>query len=217
MSSRSRALALFAVPLAFSFALTSCQDGNDPAATTSPSESPAAASPTASPSPTKSQPPKPVPASAEGPAKNIPVPEMPPAAAANDDVGAARFLEHYFELMNYTLETYDTKPIERITSRSCLPCGQGFIDPIRFNKQEGNWQVGGKNHVRVTGVNLKETDEALVSFTLEVDAQKIYSAPNKVLESSPAIPAGIHGVAVLKRDSENPPWKLNDINMKVGD
>lgn len=209
MSSRSRALALFAVPLAFSFALTSCQDGNDPAATTSPSESPAAASPTASPSPTKSQPAKPVPASAEGPAKNIPVPEMPEEAESIDEHGATAFLVFYFELMNHALETYDSTPLEKVTYKSCRACYEGFIFPLEANAELGHWQVGGKYNVAITASNLNKHGEATLRFNYGVSAQTMYEAPNKPLESIPAAPQRNEGVAVLKEDSG---WKLLDFN-----
>lgn len=181
MSSRSRALALFAVPLAFSFALTSCQDGNDPAATTSPSESPAAASPTASPSPTKSQPPKPVPASAEGPAKNIPVPEMPDAAKQNSKNGAISFAEHYFDVVNYSFATTTTDELKKLTSRSCKLCGERLIDPIDSAQRNGAWQVGGQHDYQLIDLLQPTKNRAVAIFDYSVDSQEVYAAPNEVV------------------------------------
>ena len=183
MSRRSRALALFAVPLAFSFALTSCQDGNDPAATTSPSESPAAASPTASPSPTKSQPPKPVPASAEGPAKNIPVPEMPDAAKQNSKNGAISFAEHYFDVVNYSIATTTTDELKKLTSRQCKLCAEQLIDPIDAAVDIKAWQVGGEYDYDFVDLLEPVDNKAVAIFNFDAAAQKLYREPHKVLKT----------------------------------
>ncbi len=198
MSSRSRALALFAVPLAFSFALTSCQDGNDPAATTPPSESPATSSPTASPSPTKSQPPKPVPASAEGPAKNIPVPDKPEKAHNRSDEGAAAFTAYYFDIVNYALESYKADTLAEISSRSCYLCGDFLIDPIRRNASRGNWQVGGKYKVRDFVAHKTGKSDYTVSFIITRERKQMYASTGELVEDSPAISNPIAGAAKLK-------------------
>lgn len=204
---------LLVIPLITAFVLTSCQP-SEPSEDPSP---PATAETTqaVTPSPTVSATPTPKPATAEGPAENIPVPEMPTAAKNTSEEGSAAFLEHYFDLINYALHTYDTEPLEKLTSQSCVPCGEGLIDPIWYHADQGHWQVGGTNHLAVTGATLASENEGLVSFNLEVDAQTIYSAPNQIVEESPASNEVITGVAVLKLEGASSSWNVYDINMSI--
>ncbi len=44
------------------------------------------------------------PATPEGPAENVPIPEMPAAAKENTPQGREAFIKYYFDLMNYTIE-----------------------------------------------------------------------------------------------------------------
>lgn len=99
------------------FVLAGCSSG----ASSSPTEGGATTEQTASPTrsseqsaapDTSSDPRRYEPSSAEGPAKNVPIPKMPAAAKEKSTDGASAFAEYYFELINYSIETNDSEPLK---------------------------------------------------------------------------------------------------------
>jgi len=54
--------------------------------------------------------------SSKGPAKNVPLPKMPIEARNFTEEGASSFVEYYFGLLNYTIESNDAKAVKRLSS-----------------------------------------------------------------------------------------------------
>ena len=131
-----------------------CTSNPDPAETSSsplgPTTTLSSSPPTPPPTPTVKPTPEPVPASSKGPAKNWPVPKMPDAAKEKSKEGIAAFTEYYFELVDYTVLTYDTKPIKAVTEHSCYLCAKQLIDPADGNSGHGGWHVGGTTDLTIT-------------------------------------------------------------------
>ncbi|EMQ98607.1 DUF6318 family protein [Paeniglutamicibacter gangotriensis] len=154
MFGKYRTILLVACSGALVVSATGCVGNADPVdpAETSPAPTTSAASspPTASPSPTAKPTSTPVPASSNGPAKNWPVPKMPESAKEKSEEGISAFAEHYYDLVNYTIQTNDTKPIKKVTNRSCTECGEGFIDPFDNNLKAGSWLAGADFEITVT-------------------------------------------------------------------
>lgn len=207
-SSRWATLASFCLLMAACQASTSSPPKSDPEGapptvqeSTTPSSTAGQKKPSSSP--------EPIPASKDGPAKNIPVPKISKSATKPTAAGAAAFLEHYFDLMNYALETYDTDPLVEVTSRSCIPCGENFIDPLWYNDDLGHWQVGGDYHLEVTAAQKPRDTEATVIFRFTTDPVQIYQSPNNVIDQSSGTSEPVHGVSTLVFDSG---WKLRDFN-----
>jgi len=93
---------------------------------------------------------------------------MPEAAKKNSEEGIAAFTKYYFELVDYTVLTYDTKPLKAVTQRSCYLCATQIIDPADGNRGHGGWHVGGKTDLTVTlAKNAKGNAVSTFSFVRE--------------------------------------------------
>ncbi len=171
--------------------------------TTTSSGSPSTPPPSATVEPT----PTPVPASSKGPAKNWPVPKLPEAAKEKSKEGIAAFTKYYFELVDYTVLTYDTKPIKAVTEHSCYLCAKQIIDPGDSNRGQGNWHVGGKTVISVNFVKLVDSI-GISGFTFERERTSIY-LPNGDLQSEiPATKSSQPGTLHL---SYAKGWKVVDV------
>lgn len=210
MSIRSWTISLLALSAGLCMSLTACHPSG---VETSPSSTPTApaTSEVLESVPTT---PTPVPASAAGPGQNIPIPRISNQGKEISEDGAVAFLYHYFDLMNYALETYDADPLTKVTSRSCLPCGQNFIDPLRANAELGHWQVGGKYDIEVTSAKLNEQKEATLVFNYSMGPTTMYKAPKVELEHHEGMREHAQGVAVLKAEKH---WMLLDFNFSFED
>ena len=149
-----------------------------------PSTSAATSPPTTSPSPTS----KPVPASSTGPARNWPLPKMPALAKEKSEAGIEAFAEYYYDLVDYTIQTNDTKPIKRVTNRTCTGCASGFIDPFDNNKKAGSWLAGADFEITVTKSILQpvngvavytSTQNEMIAYMSDGTRQGVFPASDK--------------------------------------
>lgn len=207
MNTRKNAMAQ-SILLACALTVTACTGGASPpqppeSASPSVEQSP---SPTPSPSPTK---PKYQPATAKGPAKNVPKPEMPKLAKEHNEEGAIAFVKYYFDVMNYSLKTYSVDDLIAITNRTCRICGDNFIDPIQSHAKKKYWQVDGEYRTNVYGVKLTSDDEALVEFGTRTDEVAVYSAPALEVANSPARKKEALGIATLQWDKA---WMMSQVD-----
>ena len=207
MNTRKNAMAQ-SILLACALTVTACTGGASPpqppeSASPSVEQSP---SPTPSPSPTK---PKYQPATAKGPAKNVPKPEMPKLAKEHNEEGAIAFVKYYFDLMNYSLETYTTEDIEEITMKNCRVCGVNFIDHLNLQAHRKYWQVDGQYNVKVHGVKINDKKEGLTSFALTINQAEVYSGPGKLVTKGQAVDNPAQGVAILRWDKK---WQMFDMS-----
>ena len=170
-------------------AAAGCSGNGNPAEPTSsppaPSATTSSSPPKASPSPTAKPTPKPVPASSKGPAKNWPVPKMPAAAKEKSKEGIAAFTKFYFELVDYTVLTYDTKPIKAVTERTCYLCAKQIIDPADGNRGHGGWHAGGETDVTVTFAR-NTKGNSVSGFTFLREETGVYLANGKLQSTIPA-------------------------------
>jgi hypothetical protein len=143
--------------------------------------------PPASPSPTTKPSPSPVPASSKGPAKNWPVPKMPDAAKKKTVAGIKAFAEYYYELIEYTIQTNDTKPIKKVSKRTCVECGNGFIDPFDNNKKAGSWMAGASFDVVVTKTILQPS-QGIALYTTTQGEMTLYMSDGTLQGVFPATP-----------------------------
>ena len=145
-------------------------------------------SPSVSPSLTEKPTPTPIPGSSKGPAKNWPVPKMPEAAKKKNEVGIKAFAEYYYALVEYTIQTNDTKPIKHLTEPTCVECASGFIDPFDNNRKAGAWLAGADFEITVTksilqpknGVVLyTSTQSEMVAYMSDGTRQGVFPASDK--------------------------------------
>ena len=190
MFGKFRTILLVACSGALVVSATGCVGNADPVdpAETSPAPTTAAASspPTASQSPTAKPTPTPVPASSNGPAKNWPVPKIPEAATEKSEEGIIAFTEYYFELVDYAVLTYDTKPIKKVTERTCYLCAKQIIDPADGNRGKGGWHVGGRTDLAVDFAK-NTPGNAVSGFTFRREETQVYAKDGKLQSTLPAI------------------------------
>ncbi|MET1153126.1 DUF6318 family protein [Arthrobacter sp.] len=89
------------------------------------------------------------PASEDGPAENVPVPEMPDEASLKSQQGLEAFIPYWFETVSYSYETGDLEMIRSITGTDCALC-EAVFDDIESWTVDGRWIVGGD--LRVTKI-----------------------------------------------------------------
>jgi len=122
------------------------------------------------------------PGSAEGPAQNVPFPAMPAEARKFTEDGAKSFTLYYFDLLNYAIDSTDTKEIERISEDDCTICYKSIIDEAEEIKKAHRWQVGGKHQAVVIDSHISGKNIAIVTVEFTSDVGKVYSAPSVVHE-----------------------------------
>ncbi|MFL4474565.1 DUF6318 family protein [Paeniglutamicibacter sp. MACA_103] len=175
-------------------AAAGCSGNADPAEPTNsaPTSTPTTASspPTTSPSPTAKPTPKPIPASSKGPGKNWQVPKMPEAAKQKSEQGIKAFATYYYDLVEYTIQTNDTKPIKKITTRSCVECGEVFIDPFDNNKKAGSWIAGATFDVFdvVVTKTILQADHGIALYTTAQEEMTLYMSDGTLQGVFPAMP-----------------------------
>ncbi|SDQ35182.1 hypothetical protein SAMN04489742_0774 [Arthrobacter crystallopoietes] len=137
--------------------LTACGGDaeGEPGSSASPAATSAAAGETATPTPTPSATPEYKPATANGPAENVPVPQMPELASEESKEGLEAFTLYWYDLLNYAYESGDLAPLEAVTEDSCLRC-QDVGKVIADWHSEGRWLVGGKVEIDGTGTDYVE-------------------------------------------------------------
>ncbi|MDN5813691.1 MAG: DUF6318 family protein [Micrococcaceae bacterium] len=213
-----KALSGFAVGAAVAIALSACSpsdgaENRSPSGTTpaSSSASPsvagkdgsAASSPT-----TKSASPTPIAASSDGPAKNWPVPKMPAAAKKHDLEGAAAFTEYYFDLIEYTSVTNESKPISKVSSPECQLCHASIIDPAISNKKSGGWNTGGAFKLSVSSAQKEGPNEVWVSFNYIQAGGLVYDPDKTVRTTLEKTPKPVVGSFFLGWDDG---WRVNSV------
>ncbi|MGL3807620.1 DUF6318 family protein [Paeniglutamicibacter sp. R2-26] len=206
MIGRTKSVILIVCAGALVLGASGCTASADPLPSTSPptaSASQPSQSATASAKPT----PTPVPASSKGPAQNWPVPKMPDTAKEKTEAGVVAFTKYYFELVDYTVLTYDTKPIKAVTERSCYLCAKQVIDPSDANRKQGGWHVGGETTLTVNFAKLVK-ESGVAGFTFIREKTTVYR-PDQVLQGTiPEVSKPVAGTLQLKFADG---WKVTDV------
>lgn len=191
---------------ACSIALASCDTGATPesqsssTSTNTPSVSSEETSPTPDSGSAKYEP-----ATPSSPAKNVPVPSMPSGAKDSSAEGAKEFALHYFDLINYTIETNDAGPIMELTTHQCELCGVGIIDPANDAQKIGKWQVGGQHDFTIIDVYSQKKNEAVVTVSYTVKESKFYISPNKLDNTLKSLPPTLLAITLVYKEG----WKVD--------
>ncbi|MFF2676681.1 DUF6318 family protein [Arthrobacter koreensis] len=136
-----RQFAAVSLALAGALVLGACSGSDDPDADAAQSpSSPVSPSTSSTPSPTPTATYKP--ASAEGPAENVPLPEMPEEAKVESKEGLIAFARYWYELVNYGYETGDVEPVKAISGPDCFAC-QSLYSGMGDVYGTGGWIQGG--------------------------------------------------------------------------
>ena len=118
----------------------------------------------------------------DGPARNVPFPPISDQASKFSEDGAEAFTLHYFDLINYVIDTSDTEAIKKLTENDCTVCYKQIINEADKAKKDHKWQVGGKHHPKVVDSYISGKNIAIVTVEYTSDVGTVYSAPHKVHE-----------------------------------
>ncbi|MFW0771431.1 DUF6318 family protein [Arthrobacter koreensis] len=161
-----RQFAAVSLALAGVLVLGACSGSDEP-------DADAAQSPSSSVSPSTSSTPSPTPtatykpASAEGPAENVPLPEMPEEAKVESKEGLVAFARYWYEAAAYGYETGEVGPLKEISGPDCTACN-GAYSTLATWFEDGGWTVGGQIEVTSAASEYALTEsgnrQALVMF-----------------------------------------------------
>lgn len=205
-TSRRRATAVFVL---IAVGLTGCsQAAGDPGGgSPSPAVSSSPPSATASPSPTLSA--KYKPASAEGPAENVPLPEMPAEAKVESKEGLEAFARYWYELVNYGFETGDAEPIRAISGPDCAVC-ENFYTMVGKGFENTDWIVGGKIEVQGVHSDYVLTPEGRYQVLIQERQETLsYYGPSGMYNEYPGTKN--YGVQMIEATHTGAGWHADNV------
>lgn len=99
----------------------------------------------------------------------ITAPTMPAQAKENTDEGAAAFVDHYVQVLNYAAATGDVDELSRLSSPDCQGC-QSYIKLYRETYKVGGYIKGGEwklgeLRLRVTDLGTSATTTVATAAT----------------------------------------------------
>ena len=122
---------------------------------------------------------------------------MPVAAMKKSEAGIKAFAEYYYALIEYTIQTNDTKPIKQVTKRTCVECGSTYIDPFDNNKKAGSWLAGADIKAVITKTIL-QPDQGIALYTTTQGEMTLYMSDGTLQGVFPATPKPAPMMMLLK-------------------
>ena len=207
----TRARTTFLLVTAAALALSACTGpaGAEPSASPAPVAS-ATAIESPTPSPTPASAPTYKPASEDGPAENVPVPELPGAATEETEEGAKAFAAYWYELLGYAYESGDTQEVRSVTSSRCSRCEKALkvIDDWHTN---GRWLVGGELETTGFGDEISADSDGVYQIPVQVTYGRLsYYSQGELHTSTPASSGSIDLFMAVFRDGA---WSVADVGV----
>jgi hypothetical protein len=136
---------------------------------------------------------------------------MPEAAKKKSEAGVKAFVEHYYELIEYTTETNDSKPLRAVTDPSCEACFEEFIDTADGNRIAGSW-IAGVDLEPVITKSIVDGKGGVALFTLRQGEMLVYASDGTQYAKFPAVEKPLPGTIVLSYESG---WKVQSLDVKA--
>ncbi|MGM0929939.1 MAG: DUF6318 family protein [Actinomycetota bacterium] len=183
---------------------------------------PAGAEPSASPAPAASAPasqiPDPTsayrPASEDGPAENVPVPEMPSEASLKSQQGLEAFIPYWFSVFSYAYETGDVSLMASKTTDECRLC-QEMVNAIEAGHAGERWIVGGQLQVTDIEDRFVETGDGTYAPIIFVSqAPLTFYESDAAIGEADGIPEPMLWVATVKFSDGQ--WEMADLQRPEG-
>lgn len=133
-----------------------------------------------------------VPASAEGPAQNVPKPEMPAAMKEETEEGAEAAVEYFWDALHYAERTGDTTLLDETYSEYCEFC---IASSKTMNSiyESGGWSTG--ESTEIESIIARRSEHGyILTLVRNSSAVEIYSESGAVNEDASG------------GSSENEPW-----------
>ena len=114
-----------------------------------------------------------VPASEDGPAQNVPKPQMPEEMKEETEDGAKAAVQYWWDTMTYLQRTGDAEPMKAISAETCTFCNS-FAGAMSTIYSEGGWHEGSTATVTSAVVWSNEGGETTVTTTVNHEEAKQY-------------------------------------------
>jgi hypothetical protein len=135
-----------------------------------------------------------VPASADGPAQNVPKPQMPEAMKEETEEGAKAAVQYWWDTMYYLQLTGNPGPANEIAHRDCLFCESYAYDMVSLY-EEGAWHTGTRATVESIMAH-KPNPQTLMTIVVDMEMGNRFNQDGTIPEGG-NIPA-----------SNDDPWKI---------
>lgn len=161
--------------------------------------------------PSASSSPEYVPASADGPAQNVPVPELPDEAHEQTAEGAEAALKHWWDTLEYLYLTGDAEPMGMVSQDICELCGY----------HEENWTsayaddhwifIDGNFDIAVDDVEIQDSGaSAFVEYVVEQPSTLIYGPSGDVVDGKETESSFQPWTTYLDFNESQGHWELYD-------
>ncbi|MCT2006543.1 DUF6318 family protein [Micrococcus lylae] len=114
-----------------------------------------------------------IPASEDGPAQNVPKPQMPEEMKEETEDGAKAAVQYWWDTMTYLQRTGDAEPMKAVSAETCTFCNS-FADAMSTIYSEGGWHEGSTATVTSAVVWSNEGGETTVTTTVNHEEAKQY-------------------------------------------
>lgn len=155
------------------------------------------------------------PATSEGPAKNVPIPEMPDAVKEPTEEGLEAAVKYWWETADYLRQTGDPSAFQSVSGDGCQLC-ISLVDRWSEVYKLGGWAVGGESEIDFQFAKLSSDNQRATAFFLLTEASGELYKPDGVLAED----ASNEGVdkqpwtASLSFDEGQGAWVVDEIGIQ---
>ncbi|MEO9246293.1 DUF6318 family protein [Citricoccus nitrophenolicus] len=152
------------------------------------------------------------PATSEGPAKNVPVPEMPEAVKEPTEEGLEAAVEYWWETSFYLRSTGDQEPMDNVSDPACAFCEDQLL---RFADiyEQGSWVETEPSELdfQFTKLDADEMGGTTAFLLSEASAELYRSNGERVEDASGVETTEDPWTASAMFDDESGHWVLDDL------
>lgn len=160
-----------------------------------------------------------IPASAEGPAQNVPEPNLPAVATENTEEGAKATLEYFWEAVDFARLTGETQNLELVSSDNCDFC-HDFIEDWEATYKNGQWAVSSgevRNEIKDVWTDFDggyDAPSADVLFYVTDPAIDIYGSDGQLAQESSGSDDATEWYALMIFDGTAQHWRAEWIGVE---
>ncbi|HIY85527.1 MAG TPA: hypothetical protein H9822_03665 [Candidatus Yaniella excrementavium] len=159
-----------------------------------------------------------VPASADGPAQNVPEPNLPAVATENTEEGAEASFQYFWEAEEFARLTGDGSAIALVSSDACGFCLES-IDGWESSYKDGYWtDIQGELAAEITDIRIASDDGnetvAHVYFQLHEPATDFYDEEGNRTDGSFEAPDVRDWFALMEYDAVAQRWKIDWLGLE---
>ena len=154
-----------------------------------------------------------VPASAEGPAQNVPKPEMPAVMKEETQEGAEAAVEYFWEMLHYAERTGDVAAFDQVYSKYCEFCSY-ISSSLEYIYSDGGWYSGSSPSVESKIVK-PSSQGYIATILLDTESATGYLSDGSV-PSDGQVPAEDDSpwIAEVSFDAASNRWIVDEMSLE---